>query len=342
MDAVKTRRIALVATTAAGIISMGVAPAAGASPTILSTGFDRGAVAGRSFELRVGASDPSAPVTGMVVGFGAGEGGAGISSCLPPDSAGHQVDPTIGAGRRVTLAAPHTYSTAGPRALAASLSSGGCTATPTSTLQPLIVNVPRQGGQPAQPVAGPPLIQPLGSPTPLLPGLGQLPAAPLVPAAAAAACPGSGLRFKDDPVLRRTVTTALVCLLNRERRARGLRPVRANPRLSAAALGHSRAMVRRRFFAHVGPGRSVDLPYRLRRTHYIPRSGGVWRIGENIGFGNGSMSSAAGMNRAWMHSTPHRHAILQPKFHEVGIGVYPGEPYGRGGATFTLDFGSRR
>jgi uncharacterized protein YkwD len=326
---------------------MSMAPVADAAPAIRSAGLDRGAVAGRSVELRIGASDPSAPVTGIVVGFGAGEGGVGLSSCLPPDSAGRDPDPAIGPGHRVWLAAPHTYATAGPRALVARLTSGGCGPAPSATLQPVGVDVVRPGRPPVPPVVDPPLIEPIGQPAPLLPGLGRLPrdVLPLgrAPRAAtsASACPGAGVRFRDDPAVSQTVADALVCLLNRDRRTRGLRPMRADPRLAAAALGHSRAMVLRRFFDHTGPGRGVNLPFRLRRTRYIPRRGGAWVIGENLGFGRGPMSSAAGMNRAWMHSTPHRHAILQRLFRDVGVGIYPGEPDGRRGATFTVDFGAR-
>ena len=86
--------------------------AASATPQIESTRLD-GAVAGRPVELRVRATDPQAPVTGMVVGFGRGESGFGLSSCLPPDSAGVPVGPA--AGSSATLTAPHTYATPGTR-----------------------------------------------------------------------------------------------------------------------------------------------------------------------------------------------------------------------------------
>ena len=116
--------------------------------------------------------------------------------------------------------------------------------------------------------------------------------------------------------------------------------MRDNGRLVRAATGHSRAMVRRRFFAHVGPG-SLGLADRLRRARYIPRRGGTWLIGENIGFGRGRFTRPATMHRAWMRSTPHRAAMLERRFREVGFGIVSGRPYGGGGATFTADFGRR-
>ena len=132
----------------------------------------------------------------------------------------------------------------------------------------------------------------------------------------------------------------MLCLMNRERAARGLGRVRGNARLSRAATRHSRAMVSLRFFAHVGPG-SLQLSDRLRRSRYLPRRGGRWLVGENIGFGRGRMTRPARMHRAWMRSSPHRAAILESRFREVGFGIVSGRPYGRGGATFTANFGRR-
>ena len=99
-------------------------------------------------------------------------------------------------------------------------------------------------------------------------------------------------------------------------------------------------MVTRRFFAHIGPG-SRSLADRLRLAGYLPRRGGTWLVGENIGFGRGRMSRPVGVHRAWMRSSPHRAAILERRFREVGFGIVAGRPYGRGGATFTADFGRR-
>jgi uncharacterized protein YkwD len=324
------------------VVALAAVPGAHAAPTVLSTRFDHGAVTGRALELQVRARDASAPVTGMVAGFGSHEEGFGLSSCLPPDSSGRALGP---AGGAVTLAAPHTYSTAGARQLAATVTSGGCTPTPASTLQQATVTVvpPGQAAKPL--VVIPPVTLP-GLTLPRLPGLGELPLPGGITlpglGSRASVCPGAARRFRDTRAGRRRADKSLLCLFNHERRRRGLHPVRLNHRLDRAALAHSRAMVRDRFFAHVGPGARVSLFYRLRRTRYIPRRGS-WAIGENIGFGTGSLGSPLAMHRAWMHSPPHRHAILQPRFREVGFGVYRGAPYARHrGATYTADFGVRR
>jgi uncharacterized protein YkwD len=340
MEAPARRRILRAGVTV--VVALAVVPAAHAAPTVLSTRFDHGVVAGRALELRVRARDASAPVTGMVAGFGSHEEGFGLSSCLPPDSAGRALEP---GGRTETLAAPHTYSSAGARQVATTVTSGGCQSTPATTLQQATVTVVPAGQAPKPLVLIPPVTLPPLT-LPQLPGLGQLPlpGAITLPGIGARAriCPGASRRFKNTRAGRRRADASLLCLFNHERRRRGLRPVRLNRRLGRAALAHSRAMVRDRFFAHVGPGARVSLFYRLNRTRYIPRRG-TWAIGENIGFGTGSMGSPLGMHRAWMHSTPHRHAILQPRFREVGFGVYRGAPYMRKrGATYTADFGTRR
>jgi uncharacterized protein YkwD len=355
MDAVETGKAAKVAgwlvvgMTVAAVHAPGVA---GATPQIESTRLGD-AVLGKQIELRMRATDPQAPVTGMVVGFGRGQSGFGLSSCLPPDSEGRPFGPDAAPGGQTTLSAPHVFTVAGVHDLAARITSAGCTGGQPSTLQRLRVDVVRPGSQP-RPVQVPaPELLPLGVRVPELPGLGRLPLSradmplPAVPltgvpgAGVSAGCSGAYRGFRRTAQGEQAARTALLCLLNVERRRRGLRPVRNNQRLTRAAQGHSRSMVTRRFFAHVGPG-ALNLVGRLRLARYIPRRGGTWLVGENIGFGSGRMSRPANMHSAWMHSTPHRAAILDPRFREVGFGIFPGNPYRSRGATFTVDFGKRR
>lgn len=132
---------------------------------------------------------------------------------------------------------------------------------------------------------------------------------------------------------------ATLCLLNRVRARHGLPRLRLNAKLSRAARRHSRDMVRHRYFAHDSlSGRS---PFeRMRATHYVPRSASWW-LGENIGWGSGSLAEPIAMVRAWMHSPPHRANILSRHFRDIGIGIAVGAPVGGGGATYTTDFGRR-
>jgi uncharacterized protein YkwD len=137
------------------------------------------------------------------------------------------------------------------------------------------------------------------------------------------------------------VRTALLCLHNRDRAARGLPPLRENARLRAAAVAHARDMVRDRYFAHERPG-GADMATRILDSGYANRR--VWSLGENIAWGSGARASAEEIHRAWMASPGHRANILRRQFREVGFGIALGVPVdGPGdGATFAADFGSRR
>ncbi|MDO8188284.1 CAP domain-containing protein [Conexibacter sp. JD483] len=137
--------------------------------------------------------------------------------------------------------------------------------------------------------------------------------------------------------------SATLCLLNRERAARDLSPLKLDRRLSGSAVAHSRDMVRRGYFEHDSPdGRS---PFqRMLATSYVPK-GASWTLGENIGWGTLSLAQPAALVRAWMKSPAHRANILNPRFREIGIGIAVGVPLadpsldGQAGATYTTDFG---
>jgi uncharacterized protein YkwD len=96
-------------------------------------------------------------------------------------------------------------------------------------------------------------------------------------------------------------------------------------------------MVQRRYFAHDSLNGASPFD-RMRATHYVPRNA-TWWLGENIGWGNGTLAEPAALVRAWMHSPPHRANILDPHFRDIGVGIALGAPIGGGGATYTTDFG---
>lgn len=156
-----------------------------------------------------------------------------------------------------------------------------------------------------------------------------------VPASASAStCAGANA----DPASTNlnVVKDATLCLLNQERRERGLKGLDANERLSLASQRHSNDMARRNYFAH---GNFVG---RIKAARYLQGSGS-WSVGENIAWGSGALATPKEIVNAWMNSPPHRHNILQSKFREIGIGVTRGVPI-RGnydGATYATDFGRR-
>ncbi len=156
-------------------------------------------------------------------------------------------------------------------------------------------------------------------------------------ASAAGACTSANASV--NTATKRALVRATLCRLNAERARLRLSPLRLNRRLAAAARRHSRAMARRHFFSHDSlTGASfVD---RIRGTGYL-RGARSWSVGENIAYGSGRLSTPNAIGRAWMNSPAHRANILSGSFRSIGIGIAAGTPYGRGGATYTTDFGRR-
>jgi uncharacterized protein YkwD len=335
-------------------------PSANAEPRVLSTKLSHPAVVGRLSGLQVLAVDSQAPVAGAVASYGR-EGAFGTSACIAPDSSGRAPGPPFTAGSPVTVSLPHSFEHAGALAGLLRVDAGGCVTSADSLLQPFTATPVMPGQTPKPLILGTPVGQPQGSPAPSLPGVGDLPKLPLPPpptppvqlpnpptlpvpiggaSAARAKCPGAGRRVGKSGRARLKARRVLLCLLNRERRARGLRPLHSQTRLFKASFRHSRAMVKERFFAHVQPG-GIGLTTRLLRTRYLPSK--AWIVGENIAWGRGAMDSPLNITRAWMHSTGHRANILKPGFRQIGVGIVPGVPTGsRRGATYTTDFGAKR
>jgi len=134
---------------------------------------------------------------------------------------------------------------------------------------------------------------------------------------------------------------ATLCLVNVQRRARGLAPLSANATLARAARRHATDMVLRGYFSHVSPT-GVTFTTRLQRNGYL-RSGCSWSAGETLAWGTGAAATPAGTVSAWMHSPPHRAVLLGRSFREAGIGAVggvPGNP--SAGVTYVGEFGRRR
>jgi len=165
----------------------------------------------------------------------------------------------------------------------------------------------------------------------LLPAALALPAAP---AAAHSACASASTH--PAQMGKRQARLATLCLLNRQRRAHGLGPLRLNRRLTVAAVRHSRNMVRKDFFAH---GNFVA---RIVNAHYV-RHRATWSLAENIAWGTGHLATPREIVRGWMNSSGHRANILNKRFREIGIGVSRGAPVGgqQRAATYATDFGTR-
>jgi uncharacterized protein YkwD len=100
-------------------------------------------------------------------------------------------------------------------------------------------------------------------------------------------------------------------MVNAERSAAGLKPVKPDPDLVRVARGHSQDMLARGYFSHVSP-EGDDLNDRLMRSRV-----GYLTAGENLALAPTLHSAHTGL----MRSPGHRANILRPQFGRLGIGV---------------------
>src|SRR5262249_55047139 len=138
--------------------------------------------------------------------------------------------------------------------------------------------------------------------------------AAIAPASASAASPCEGADGALGDLGLPRARAATLCLLNAERAARGLGPLRSNSRLARAAQGHAADMVDRGYFAHGNYGA------RIARTGW-GRYRRTYTIGENLAYGTGGGATPRAIVVAWMDSAGHRANILQRRFRAIGIGI---------------------
>lgn len=120
---------------------------------------------------------------------------------------------------------------------------------------------------------------------------------------------------------------SLVDAMNRERRGKGLRPLRLDARLSRAASDRADDMLERGYFDHVGPdGRS---PFET-----VARNGYPFRaVAENLATGYGTPSAVVS---GWMGSPGHRANLLGGSYEDVGIAIRSASPVRRYGGPLVV------
>jgi len=124
----------------------------------------------------------------------------------------------------------------------------------------------------------------------------------------------------------------LLTLHNNARKDHGLKPLCVSPALQRAARAHSEDMIQRDYFSHITKGENEGACERITRFGYH------WsRCGENIGYN----ATPDGVFRSWMRSSIHRRNILDPKFHEVGVGACTGTYIDSKTTMYTVDFATR-
>lgn len=162
---------------------------------------------------------------------------------------------------------------------------------------------------------------------------------PAVAASKASSC--SGADANPSSVSRAAARKTTLCLLNAERRPRGLGQLRHNRRLALAATRHARDMVNRDYFAHDSES-GASFVDRIMKTGYVARSAS-WLLGENLAWGSGELATPRSIVQAWMDSPGHRANILNRGFREIGIAVVLDAPVRdqHEAATYATDFGTR-
>jgi uncharacterized protein YkwD len=131
--------------------------------------------------------------------------------------------------------------------------------------------------------------------------------------------------------------------LNSIRVSRGLRPLKLNPALTAAARQHTFEMLADGYFEHDSANGQAF--WRRIQQYYSRGSKGRWSVAENLLWSGGEIGAKRALD-AWMASAGHRENILTAKYREIGIAaVYATTASGAfGGAPVTVittDFGVR-
>ena len=101
-------------------------------------------------------------------------------------------------------------------------------------------------------------------------------------------------------------------LVNKERKANGLKPLTLNKELSNVANIKSRDMIEKGYFDHTSP--TYGSPFDMMKTFNISYKA----AGENIAMGQKTPSEV--MN-SWMNSSGHRANILNSTYTELGVGI---------------------
>jgi uncharacterized protein YkwD len=156
-----------------------------------------------------------------------------------------------------------------------------------------------------------------------------------------APCRGASLR--PSAANTRAVDAATLCLINRVRRAHGVRALHANRSLHRVATSQASSMVLTDYYADDRPTGQTPMSL-VAVTRYKPATARV-AVGQNIAWGTGSDTTPARIVAALLASPPHREVMLSGEYRDAGVSAKPAVPAilhatGRG-ATYVIEFGAR-
>jgi uncharacterized protein YkwD len=125
----------------------------------------------------------------------------------------------------------------------------------------------------------------------------------------------------------------MAVLVNQARIAAGLNPVAISKELTAAAVAHTRDMVKHGYMEHEGRDGSTPQDRAVRSGYTVPSSS-AWIVVEVIS----ARPTAEGAVNWLLSDRLHRGVMLRPTWREMGISYVEGGPYGQ---LWTIDFGCR-
>jgi uncharacterized protein YkwD len=274
------------------ILSVAAATPAAAAPRIVSVGLEPG----NPFSLAIVAEDPGSVVGAVEVRFGAGDGRFAESSCRLTRT-GRPAH--AGRGRR-TFHVPWAPLLLGLRTLDVRATSDACGAAPREARRSVKLRV------------------------------GALPVPGRAKARSSLDLRGCAHAFlRPNGRNARKLRSAVACLVNVQRAARGLPALRPSRRLQRAAKRHANDLASRGYFGHTVPG-GPALADRLRLAGFWPAD-----AAENLAQATGVLATPFSVVLAWMHSDGHSDNLFDRGFTHLATAV----SVGGAAAYYTSDFG---
>jgi uncharacterized protein YkwD len=139
------------------------------------------------------------------------------------------------------------------------------------------------------------------------------------------------------------VNMSIRCLIDRERTSRGLHPLHTNRDLQRLATTQAKDMVIGEYFGDDSLGGKTPWQ-RVTKSAYAAKAKSL-SLGQNIGWGTGSLATPSAMVSAWMRSPEHRRITLTAGYQDIGVGIAPAPPISQEGiaegATYTVEFAAR-
>jgi uncharacterized protein YkwD len=122
-------------------------------------------------------------------------------------------------------------------------------------------------------------------------------------------CPNPALSAPDHAQIE-----AMLCYHRYARRQTGVSVLRNVVPLSRSAALKARWIFACRRFTHTPCGHPFTSTFA--NVNYTR---GNWSVGENLGWGSGSLATVRTMFAAWLNSPDHRLNIVRPSFREIGL-----------------------